>query len=267
MTCFFAKITPFESGGESFLLYFFHKDRNYPVGITTSIIMTKVLFSHFARLSMGILIPIFVVVFKSTWEISRGVSIALDVGLASYIFFFSLMSLIFFKPQKIKPVIRALSALPLIRRFNKLKIDEWVNKFNKIMDDFKEVRGKLLTTKRSDLVLVGIYSFLCWIFIFCVPVFLLKGMGIHSPIIHVLTIAIFYQIASAYAPTPGSSGVAEIGFASLFSILVPHSLLFVFVILWRGVTHYMVILVGAIFTIKEAIVQRRKLKSLPVRSA
>jgi uncharacterized protein (TIRG00374 family) len=55
---------------------------------------------------------------------------------------------------------------------------------------------------------------------------------------------VFFFILSS-VPIPGGSGVAEIGFASIFTHMVPGSLLGVYVSLWRLFTYYLMLLVGA----------------------
>jgi len=56
---------------------------------------------------------------------------------------------------------------------------------------------------------------------------------------------IFY-LAAAYAPTPGSSGAAELSLAALFGSIVPFPLLGVFVLLWRSITYYLTLIVGGV---------------------
>jgi len=52
-------------------------------------------------------------------------------------------------------------------------------------------------------------------------------------------------------PTPGASGTAEVGFASLFSFFVPLYLLGLFVGAWRLIVFYFNLFIGAIILLLE----------------
>jgi len=61
---------------------------------------------------------------------------------------------------------------------------------------------------------------------------------------------IFYFILP-FMPTPGGSGTAEVGFASLFSLFVPLHLLGIFVGAWRFIAFYFNLCIGAIVLLVE----------------
>ena len=50
--------------------------------------------------------------------------------------------------------------------------------------------------------------------------------------------------------TPGASGVAELGAATIFSVFVDSSILGVTVIAWRALTYHMNLLFGGIVSLK-----------------
>lgn len=50
-----------------------------------------------------------------------------------------------------------------------------------------------------------------------------------------------------FTPTPGASGAAELGFAALLTAYVPDNQLLNGVVIWRGLTHYLPVLAGALF--------------------
>jgi len=61
---------------------------------------------------------------------------------------------------------------------------------------------------------------------------------------------VFYFILP-FMPTPGGSGTAEMGFASLFSFFVPLHLLVLFVGAWRFIVFYFNLCIGAIVLLVE----------------
>ena len=50
--------------------------------------------------------------------------------------------------------------------------------------------------------------------------------------------------------TPGASGVAELGAASIFSIFVDSSILGITVLAWRALTYHMNLLAGGLISLK-----------------
>lgn len=55
-----------------------------------------------------------------------------------------------------------------------------------------------------------------------------------------------------FTPTPGASGAAELSFAALLAAYVPDSELLNGVVIWRGLTHYLPVMVGALFASRYA---------------
>jgi len=256
---FFSKITPFDTGGEPFQIYLLHKDRGLTLGESTAVIMIKTLLGHFSRLFLGMLLPFLVIFFWKQWLFTTKTARTLvNIGIFIYLGFISFLLFITLKPQTVKRIIFYLLHRQIFLRFSPSKAKEWLTKLSRTIDDFKQAKQKILTTHPADLVMIGFLSLLCWTLIILLPVILLYGMGVHSPIMQTLAIAIIFYLATAYAPTPGSSGAAELGFAALFSVLVPKPLLGIFVLIWRVFSYYAGLLVGGFLTLREIIYKKLK---------
>ena len=67
---------------------------------------------------------------------------------------------------------------------------------------------------------------------------------------------ILFYMASSYVPTPGASGFAELGFAELFSLIVPHRLLGLTVALWRLATYYFTLAAGGALVVGQMLYSR-----------
>ena len=93
-------------------------------------------------------------------------------------------------------------------------------------------------------ILSGLFLYISFLFS---GAFLIKAFE-QSVSIHE---AVFAQITLLYAiflsPTPGGSGVGEIGGLEVFSGVLPLSMLGTFVILWRLITQYLSAIVGGVF--------------------
>ncbi|RQW80983.1 MAG: TIGR00374 family protein [Methanothrix sp.] len=90
-------------------------------------------------------------------------------------------------------------------------------------------------------------SALIWICEFLVPSALLVGMGQGPSFLLSITSQIILAIISILPLTPGGSGVAELGMSYLYSTFVPAALLGPLVAIWRIITYFINIVVGAAF--------------------
>ncbi len=90
-------------------------------------------------------------------------------------------------------------------------------------------------------------SALIWICDFLVPSALLVGMGQGPNFLFSITSQIILAIIGILPLTPGGSGVAELSMSYLYSMFVPPALLGPLVALWRIITYFVNIIVGAAF--------------------
>ncbi len=100
--------------------------------------------------------------------------------------------------------------------------------------------------RRKVLLLAVLYSSLLYISFLMIAPTLLKAFGSDQSFIDLA----YQQLGLLYAifisPTPGGSGVGEIGALSTFSAFLPVYQLGVFAILWRLISQYMSALLGGI---------------------
>lgn len=105
-------------------------------------------------------------------------------------------------------------------------------------------------TRRTPLFLALAYTVLIIISRFMVAPVLMAGLGFQMPIIRAFWLQAVLMLGLFIVPTPGGSGVAELGFAALFSPVVSPSLLGVYTILWRFFTNFLAVAVGGVMVIK-----------------
>ncbi|MDM7940034.1 MAG: flippase-like domain-containing protein [Methanothrix sp.] len=86
-----------------------------------------------------------------------------------------------------------------------------------------------------------------WMSEFLVPSALLVGMGADPSFLLSITSQIILAIIGILPLTPGSSGVAELSMSYLYSMFISSSLLGPLVALWRIITYFCNIVVGAAF--------------------
>jgi len=101
-------------------------------------------------------------------------------------------------------------------------------------------------TLRCTPVVIALTT-LIWMSDFLVPSALLVGMGAQPSFLLSITDQIILAIIGILPLTPGGSGVAELSMSYLYSMFVPSTLLGPLVVLWRIITHFSNIVVGAPF--------------------
>ena len=117
------------------------------------------------------------------------------------------------------------------------------------------------TTKgRRGLVTGGICTALFWSSEFFVASLILIALGQAPFIAESFLFQLIIAIVSLAPLTPGSSGIAEIAAASLYALIVPSSIVGVFVLLWRALLYYYNIVVGVIGSL---CVVRREIARVP----
>jgi uncharacterized protein (TIRG00374 family) len=89
---------------------------------------------------------------------------------------------------------------------------------------------------------------LIWMCDFLVPSALLIGMGAKPNFLLSITAQIILAIIGLLPLTPGGSGVAELSMSYLYSMFVSPVLLVPLVVLWRLITYFFNIVVGATLT-------------------
>jgi uncharacterized protein (TIRG00374 family) len=98
---------------------------------------------------------------------------------------------------------------------------------------------------------------LIWMCDFLVPSALLAGMGAKPNFLLSITAQIILAIIGLLPLTPGGSGVAELSMSYLYSMFVSPVLLVPLVVLWRLITYFFNIVVGATLTGASIMIWRK----------
>jgi len=94
------------------------------------------------------------------------------------------------------------------------------------------------------------YTYLFWAVEFFLLVLILDGLSQTTSILTAFAAQVFLAIVMVVPATPGASGVAELGAASIFSVFVNASIIGVTIIAWRALTYYMNLLLGGLISLK-----------------
>ena len=243
MIFFFNAITPFSTGGQPFQVYVLSKNK-VPISEGTNSVIQETIIHQMAFMVVGLLMLIINYIFKIC-ELNHFLNLFLIAGfLANALIVFLLFMVSYGKKIDnllIKFIINIFTKLNIIK--NK---QEKINKWNKYIEDFTVNSKTLLKDKFRFIKLLSL-NILALICLYLVPLTILFSLGDNSfGTIESLVIVTFVSIISCYIPSPGGTGGQEYVFTLLFGTYLTNPLLGSLMILWRFITYYLPMIVGAI---------------------
>ncbi len=231
---FLALVTPGASGGAIAQIMFMRK-AGVPVAKATVVVLVRTVMSIFFLI---LLVP---VVLHSDKGIGEWMPASVITAVS--LIFISLPIVVYFLmrtqyPEKwIDKLTRKLSQNTRQNCF--IWYEEFKNAF-KVMGKhpLKVFRAFI----ESGLSLLGIYA--------TVPAFF-TGLGDFTfDLYQVMGRMILLNLVLYFSPTPGGSGVAEVGFVALFSSILPEGVDGIMAVLWRFTAEYLPFLLGAFVSIR-----------------
>lgn len=250
MTFFFNAVTPFSTGGQPFQIYVLKKNK-VPISDGTNIIMQESIIHQIAIIVVGFITLTLNWIFKIC-EIEGIVLSFLIIGFLVNVLVLGILFLISYSKKVNKSLIKWFINLLTVLRLVKNK-QQLLTKLNKTIEDFTNNSKILLKDKKRFIKLIGINC----IALFClyvVPLTVLFSFGDYSSFdgITAIVLVSFVSIISSYIPLPGGMGGQEYLFILLFGFYVNKPLLSSLMLLWRFITYYLPMIIGAIiFNIKQ----------------
>ncbi|WP_269848957.1 lysylphosphatidylglycerol synthase transmembrane domain-containing protein [Methanosarcina horonobensis] len=118
------------------------------------------------------------------------------------------------------------------------------------IDHFHDSVRVFFSEGRKGLLWGILYTFIFWTIEFSLLILILMGLSQTHSIITAFAAQVLLAVIMVIPATPGASGVAELGAASIFSIFVDSSVLGITVLAWRALTYHMNLLVGGLMSLK-----------------
>jgi len=241
---FVASVTPFDSGGEPFQVYLLTAP-DFPMGQATAVVAVKTIINALARVMLGMMAAAMLLLSNSSWSLSGPLRVAIVTGISIYVGIFGAFLYLLVRPDRISAlVVPAMRNRVTLRFFRRESIETAIDRLNRELVEFRQALDRFVTDYKVELAKVMLISIACWLFTALVPAVLLRGLGYRGSVLRVMAVTVIFYLAAAYAPTPGSSGAAELGFAALFSTIAPRTVLGLFVMVWRVITYYFSLAVG-----------------------
>lgn len=236
---FFGAITPLQSGMMPAEMYMLYK-KGVPLGEAISVDVVKRI------TTMGVLAIGGVTVLLLNKEFSAN-----KVFVYAYyyvVFFFILLTMLFlfvylFPSQTRWMVDKVLASLHKRGVVKDEEIDHYVHG---VVDDYLAALDFYLHKGRLQFLGSVILTVMFLFSQFIMAPVIIHGLGYEASFMDAFQAQVILIPMLYFAPTPGGSGVAEGGFALLFSGFIPKHLIGITVVLWRIFTTYIGVALGGI---------------------
>ena len=247
ITQFFNGITPFATGGEPMQVYML-KTSGIKVAQATNIIVQEFIMYQMALVIIGFICLILNFAFNICKVspflgnlIMLGFIVNITIGLICIFVSFSKRFSRFIVNLCLKIGIK----LRLIKDVEKTTAlwNEKVEEYNESGTMLKENKGLFFTC-----VLVNLSA----LFIFyLIPFFVFLSLGHHVGVMQVVVSSAFILLVGNFVPIPGGSGGIEFAFLEFFKNVLPFvdtrsAILKSALIIWRGITYFLGIIVGGV---------------------
>lgn len=240
---FFNGVTPFATGGEPYEVYSLTKH-----GIkgtdSTNIMIQNFITYQIALVLLGMIAIItnqFVHIFPSgflTYLITIGFTINFLVIVFLFVITFG---------KKIDKFIMKIIVF-ILSKFKIVKNKEnTLEKFHNYLEEFHEGATILLKDKKTFIKMIML-QFLSLSIFYLIPLILLYGMGDYSSLngYESIIISAYVMLIGSFVPIPGGTGGLEYGFIAFYGNFIKGSKLNAIMLLWRFITYYFGIMLGAI---------------------
>ncbi|MBN2625313.1 MAG: flippase-like domain-containing protein [Spirochaetales bacterium] len=244
---FASGVTPLATGGGFAQIYFLSKNK-VPLGIATAASTMRTLI---ASVMIFGAVPVILVLekgLKTVIPLKHGFLFSLLLIL----FYGALLWLLIRKKENLKKL--AVGFINLLHRFHLIREDKaesMKENTDREIDLFSENLSRFWTGKKFFLFLSLCTALVYLLILFLVPFVLLRFMGEPVHLITVLSIQVLITFLIYFTPTPGGSGVAEGGFALIFSHFLTAAYVPPLTFYWRFITSYLGMLIGLIVFYRE----------------
>jgi len=241
MTFFFNAVTPFSTGGQPFQIYVLNKNKINLASATNIIIQESII--HQIAVALVLLITILLNIILNIYDLNLTIGILLILSfLINAIVVLFLFILSFGKKVNnkiINIIINILSKLNIVKN-KKEKLETSIK-------DFNEASQTLLKNKKRFIKLILINT-LAIIALYITPLTISYSLGTYYAFdtIEAIVLVSFVSIICCYIPLPGGALGQEYLFTLFFGIYLSNPILTSLMLLWRFITYYLPMIIGAI---------------------
>jgi uncharacterized protein (TIRG00374 family) len=240
-----ASITPAQAGGEPVRIHELYR-AEVPLGDATAIvIMERVLDGIVLVLLAGFSMIVLNQEWKQIGESSGLLMLVTLIFVTGSLLLFAVFAT---RPELTK---RAMvwGARLFTRRWDADRFSKLESRIRMEVDNFHGALRKFVQSAKSGLAFGLFFTILYWVSECVTASLILLGLGQPPLFFESFVINLVLAILMMMPLTPGSSGVAEVGAASMYSLFLPSAILGIFIVIWRVVLYYFNICLGVISSV------------------
>lgn len=246
-TQFFNAITPFSLGGQPYQVYRLKK-QGFNLEQGMNIIIQDCIVYQIALILLGtvaIISNYFFGFFPDNHFLKKLVILGYIINLSVIVILF----IVAFNKKGNKILLEL--AIKIGAKFKIIKDKEaFLEKSNKIIIDFHQ-SAKALMKNKFHFIRIILLNLIALTLLYLVPYTLIMGLGLEmNPFIVIVSTA-YVMIMGSFVPLPGGSGGLEYGFVRFFGVYIVGAKLSSIMIVWRFITYYLGLIVGAISLSKK----------------
>ena len=244
VTNFFNAVTPFSSGGQPFQIYALKK-QGVELTSSTNIIIENFIVYQIALVSLG-LISIIANGFFHFFENAKLLSYLVTLGfIINTLVIIGLFVVAFAKKLNkfiVSKLIKVLAKMKIVKDEEKKRADwdEYINNFHN--------GAKILISDKKFFLRAILDAFVALSCQYIIPLFLLYSIGDYNSLMphEAIVTSAYVMLVGSFVPIPGGTGGLEYSFVKFYGNFIGGSSLNVIMILWRVVTYYFGLIIGAI---------------------
>ena len=244
---FASGVTPLATGGGFAQIYFLTRNKVAPGTATAATTIRTVI----ASVIIFTFVPVILIMEKGLNSI-----IAVKHGSLYSLLLILVYALLFYGLVKQKALLKKiifliLNILSKIHVIKEEKCEKLKTSVDREIIHFSESLLSFWHGQKIYFFLSIFSSFIYLFLLFFFPFVLLKSMNVDVHFLTVLSIQVLITFLIYFTPTPGGSGVAEGGFALIFSHFVSSGYVAPLTFYWRFLTMYLGMIIGFLLFYKE----------------
>ncbi len=153
------------------------------------------------------------------------------------------------KEEKIRKNIRRIDKILKLFVRDESKREKIIDKIDREFGVFSRSTVKIFKKRKIHFTLAFLFTVMMWLIDFIIPSLLLLGLGMDPHWIFMITVQIIVIMITIIPITPGGSGLAEFSSLFFYSQRIPTNIAGMLVIMWRIITFYPNLIMGAIYTV------------------
>lgn len=249
ITQFFNGITPFSTGGQPMEIYML-TNHNISLSKATSIVIQNFIYYQTALVLFGLV----AVIYNAIFHIFPNLKFLNNLVLLGFLINTLVAVGLFVITWSEKTTKKAASLI--VNFLNKVKIvknkDQLFENISEKLMEF-HTNAKILRKKKGLFALGVLANFISLACLYVIPLFALFGLHDFTSLNAFDTIisSAYVLLIGAFVPIPGASGGIEYGFIKFFGNFLPTVTLNSTLIIWRFITYYFGMILGALLLSSE----------------